>query len=166
MSSRSSLIPVRPLAFVQGGNEQRQAVACSGRQRLAVIGSGRQRPGVPAEPGTHTEHTSHVYIYISYILYICKPAHRVSRPRGTGSVGDSVGEGRRMRQRCARTQTCMLRSTLVTPALTATPASWITSPAASPTMCTPRILSVSASTISCRHRYSVSLTVSGLGGRV
>ena len=26
-------------------------------------------------------------------IYICNPAHRVSRPRGTGSVGDSVGEG-------------------------------------------------------------------------
>ena len=25
--------------------------------------------------------------------HICNPAHRVSRPRGTGSVGDSVGEG-------------------------------------------------------------------------
>ena len=26
-------------------------------------------------------------------MYICNPGHRVSRPRGTGSVGDSVGEG-------------------------------------------------------------------------
>ena len=26
-------------------------------------------------------------------IYICNPGHRVSRPRGTGSVGDSVGEG-------------------------------------------------------------------------
>jgi hypothetical protein len=25
--------------------------------------------------------------------HICNPAHRVSRPRGTGSVGNSVGEG-------------------------------------------------------------------------
>ena len=25
--------------------------------------------------------------------HTCNPAHRVSRPRGTGSVGDSVGEG-------------------------------------------------------------------------
>jgi len=32
-----------------------------------------------------------LYIYI--YIYICNPAHRVSRPRGTGSVGDSVGEG-------------------------------------------------------------------------
>ena len=24
---------------------------------------------------------------------MCSPGHRVSRPRGTGSVGDSVGEG-------------------------------------------------------------------------
>ena len=30
-----------------------------------------------------------MYIYVC----ICNPAHRVSRPRGTGSVGDSVGEG-------------------------------------------------------------------------
>ena len=29
----------------------------------------------------------------------CNPGHRVSRPRGTGSVGDSVGEGGK-RQRC------------------------------------------------------------------
>ena len=34
---------------------------------------------------THT----HTHIYI----YICNPGHRVSRPRDTGSVGDSVGEG-------------------------------------------------------------------------
>ena len=33
----------------------------------------------------------YVYIYI----YILGAGHRVSRPRGTGSVGDSVGEGRR-----------------------------------------------------------------------
>ena len=33
----------------------------------------------------------HIYIYI--YIYICNPGHRVSRPRGTGSVGDSVGEG-------------------------------------------------------------------------
>ena len=26
-------------------------------------------------------------------MYVCSPAHRVSRPRGTGSVEDSVGEG-------------------------------------------------------------------------
>jgi len=26
-------------------------------------------------------------------MYVCNPGHRVSRPRGTGSVGDSVGEG-------------------------------------------------------------------------
>ena len=26
-------------------------------------------------------------------VYICNPGHRVSRARGTGSVGDSVGEG-------------------------------------------------------------------------
>ena len=26
-------------------------------------------------------------------MYVCNPAHRVSRPRGAGSVGDSVGEG-------------------------------------------------------------------------
>ena len=35
-----------------------------------------------------------LYIYICIYIYICNPAHRVSRPRGTGSVGDSVGEGR------------------------------------------------------------------------
>ena len=49
----------------------------------------------------------HVYIYIYIYAYIytciyiciyvcvcvCNPGHRVSRPRGTGSVGDSVGEG-------------------------------------------------------------------------
>ena len=29
-------------------------------------------------------------------MYICNPAHRVSRPRGTGSVGDRVGEGERV----------------------------------------------------------------------
>jgi len=34
-----------------------------------------------------------IYIYIYIYIYICNPAHRVSRPRGTGSVGDSVGEG-------------------------------------------------------------------------
>ena len=34
-----------------------------------------------------------MYIYIYIYIYICNPAHRVSRPRGTGSVGDSVGEG-------------------------------------------------------------------------
>ena len=37
-----------------------------------------------------------IYIYIAYIyiyIYVCSPGHRVSRPRGTGSVGDSVGEG-------------------------------------------------------------------------
>ena len=33
-----------------------------------------------------------MYIYV--YIYICNPAHRVSRPRGTGSVGDSVGEGK------------------------------------------------------------------------
>ena len=26
-------------------------------------------------------------------MYICSPGHRVSRARGTGSVGDGVGEG-------------------------------------------------------------------------
>ena len=35
-----------------------------------------------------------VCIYIYIYIYICNPGHRVSRPRGTGSVGDSVGEGR------------------------------------------------------------------------
>ena len=30
-------------------------------------------------------------------IYVCMCArHRVSRPRGTGSVGDSVGEGHRL----------------------------------------------------------------------
>jgi len=38
-----------------------------------------------------------VYIYI--YIYICNPAHRVSRPRGTGSVGDGVGEGRGAKRR-------------------------------------------------------------------
>ena len=38
----------------------------------------------------------HIYIYI----YICNPAHRVSRPRGIGSVGDSVGEGALVRHSC------------------------------------------------------------------
>ena len=31
-------------------------------------------------------------LYVSYIC-ICAAGHRVSRPRGTGSVGDSAGEG-------------------------------------------------------------------------
>ena len=31
-------------------------------------------------------------------MYICNPGHRVSRPRGTGSVDDSVGEGRARRK--------------------------------------------------------------------
>ena len=35
----------------------------------------------------------HIYIHIYTYIYIYNPAHRVSRPRGTGSVGDSVGEG-------------------------------------------------------------------------
>jgi len=35
----------------------------------------------------------YMYMYIYICIYICNPAHRVSRPRGTGSVGDSVGEG-------------------------------------------------------------------------
>ena len=37
----------------------------------------------------------YIYIYVCmYVyIYICNPGHRVSRPRGTGSVGDSVGEG-------------------------------------------------------------------------
>ena len=34
-----------------------------------------------------------IYAYTYIYIYICNPAHRVSRPRGTGSVGDSVGEG-------------------------------------------------------------------------
>jgi len=32
---------------------------------------------------------------------VCNPGHRVSRPRGTGSVGDSVGEGRGPLVACA-----------------------------------------------------------------
>ena len=35
----------------------------------------------------------YIYIYIYIYIYVCNPAHRVSRPRGTGSVGDGVGEG-------------------------------------------------------------------------
>ena len=35
----------------------------------------------------------YIYIYI-YIYGPCGAGHRVSRPRGTGSVGVSVGEGR------------------------------------------------------------------------
>ena len=35
----------------------------------------------------------YIYIYMCIYIYICNPGHRVSRPRGTGSVGDSVGEG-------------------------------------------------------------------------
>jgi len=34
-------------------------------------------------------------------MYICNPAHRVSRPRGTGSVGDSVGEGQVLHHECS-----------------------------------------------------------------
>ena len=34
-----------------------------------------------------------ICIYIYIYIYICNPGHRVSRPQGTGSVGDSVGEG-------------------------------------------------------------------------
>ena len=41
---------------------------------------------------------------------ICNPAHRVSRPRGTGSVGDGVGEGARSstgaRARCRTYPVC------------------------------------------------------------
>ena len=33
-------------------------------------------------------------IYVCIYIYILGAGHRVSRPRGTGSVGDSVGEGR------------------------------------------------------------------------
>ena len=35
----------------------------------------------------------YIYIYVCMYVYICNPGHRVSRPRGTVSVGDSVGEG-------------------------------------------------------------------------
>ena len=42
----------------------------------------------------------YMYMYIYVYIYIYKytdttgqSGHRVSRPRGTGSVGDSVGEG-------------------------------------------------------------------------
>ena len=35
-----------------------------------------------------------MYVYIYIYIYI--PGHRVSRPPGTGSVGDSVGEGVRI----------------------------------------------------------------------
>ena len=37
----------------------------------------------------------YMYVYLYIYIHICNPAHRVSRPRGTGSVGDSVGEGQR-----------------------------------------------------------------------
>ena len=41
---------------------------------------------------------SHIYIYTYIYIYTHtdttgQSGHRVSRPRGTGSVGDSVGEG-------------------------------------------------------------------------
>ena len=39
-------------------------------------------------------------------MYICNSAHRVSRPPGTGSVGDSVGEGQ---SRGLRIQVCLPR---------------------------------------------------------
>ena len=55
---------------------------------------------------THTHTHTYVYIYVYiyeyvyvYIIYVCiyiymlGAGHRFSRPRGTGSVGDSVGEG-------------------------------------------------------------------------
>ena len=39
-------------------------------------------------------HRLYIYIYIYiYIYALARAGRRVSRPRGTGSVGDSVGEG-------------------------------------------------------------------------
>ena len=35
----------------------------------------------------------YIYIYINVCVCVCNPtAHGFSRPRGTGSVGDSVGD--------------------------------------------------------------------------
>jgi hypothetical protein len=41
-----------------------------------------------------------IHICIYTYIYICNPGNRVSRPRGTGSVGDSVGEGRVQHAAC------------------------------------------------------------------
>ena len=35
-------------------------------------------------------------------IYILGVGHRLSRPRGTGSVGDSAGEGRQRHTSCKR----------------------------------------------------------------
>ena len=58
---------------------------------------GTPHPAYP--PHACTTPAIYTYIYMCVYIYICNPAHRVSRPRGTGSVGDSVGEGMR---RCRR----------------------------------------------------------------
>ena len=51
--------------------------------------------GLLARPlGLQSRSRVHIYIYIYTYIYIYVAAgHRVSRPRGTGSVGESVGEG-------------------------------------------------------------------------
>jgi len=43
---------------------------------------------------THTHTHTHTYIH-TYTDTTGQSGHRVSRPRGTGSVGDSVGEGQK-----------------------------------------------------------------------
>ena len=54
----------------------------------------RTRDGLPRCTGLRlpADELTGPYAVHAYI-YICNPGHRVSRPRGTGSVGDSVGEG-------------------------------------------------------------------------
>ena len=48
----------------------------------------------PAYKVCSSIHIRPAYTYIYIYIYMCNPGHRISRPRGTGSVGGSVGEGR------------------------------------------------------------------------
>jgi len=42
---------------------------------------------------THTQRRTRIHKWIYIHIYMYNPGHRVSRPRGTGSVGCGVGEG-------------------------------------------------------------------------
>ena len=75
----------------RGRRGWRQYAPLVGRQEKAGC---RSLPPLPC-----LSSASLIYIYIYIYIYICNPGHRVSRPRGTGAVGDSVGEGHRERER-------------------------------------------------------------------